>query len=64
MPRWLIDRMIGQAAVLSSKTCFWAADDYFGGWEGCNAGGGCCGGNCGHVWHYGQLHARLFPEIG
>ncbi len=63
LPRWLLDRMTSQAAVLSSKTCFWAADGYFGGWEGCNARGGCCGGNCGHVWHYAQLHARLFPEI-
>ena len=64
LPRWLLDRLTAQAAVLTSKTCFWAADGYFGGWEGCNATGGCCYGNCSHVWHYAQLHARLFPEIG
>jgi uncharacterized protein (DUF608 family) len=63
MPRWLLDRISSQVSVLRSKTCFFSQDGYFGGWEGCNPEDGCCFGNCAHVWHYAQAHARLFPEI-
>jgi len=64
LPRWLLDRISSQLAVLRSQTCFWSADGYFGGWEGCQRTAGCCYGNCAHVWHYAQAHARLFPELG
>ncbi len=64
LPHWLLDRITSQMAILRSKTCFWAKDNYFGAWEGCNQGGGCCHGSCTHVWHYAQGHARLFPELG
>ncbi|MCX5772204.1 MAG: GH116 family glycosyl hydrolase, partial [Candidatus Hydrogenedentes bacterium] len=64
LPHYLLDRVTSQMAVLRSPTCFWAKDGYFGGWEGCNPGEGCCHGNCGHVWQYAQSHARMFPEIG
>ncbi|MGQ9731403.1 MAG: GH116 family glycosyl-hydrolase [Candidatus Zipacnadales bacterium] len=64
LPIWLLDRLSSQAAILSSHTCFWTRSGYFGGWEGCNEAVGCCPGNCSHVWHYAQLHARLFPELG
>ncbi|HIE48229.1 TPA: glucosylceramidase, partial [Candidatus Bipolaricaulota bacterium] len=63
LPHWLLDRISSQVAVLRSKTCFWGKDGYFGGWEGCAPDDGCCFGNCSHVWHYAQAHARLFPEI-
>lgn len=63
LPQWLLDRVSSQVAVLRSRTCFWAADGYFGGWEGCNPASGCCHGNCAHVWHYAQAHARLFPNL-
>jgi len=63
LPRWLLDRVSSQVAVLRSMTCFWTKDGYFGGWEGCCPDSGCCHGNCSHVWHYAQSHARLFPEI-
>ena len=63
LPRWLLDRIGSQVAVLRSMTCFWTKDGYFGGWEGCCPDSGCCHGNCSHVWHYAQSHARLFPEI-
>lgn len=63
VPYWLRDRLTSQLAVLRSKTCFWAADGYFGGWEGCGHADGCCHGSCTHVWHYAQAHARLFPEL-
>jgi uncharacterized protein (DUF608 family) len=52
LPYWLLDRITSQVAVLRSQTCFWG-----------NLDSGCCHGNCNHVWHYAQAHARLFPEI-
>lgn len=64
LPHWLLDRITSQVAILRSKTVFWTRDGYFGGWEGCSSAQGCCAGNCSHVWHYAQAHARLFPEIG
>jgi uncharacterized protein (DUF608 family) len=63
LPHWLLDRISSQVAILRSKTTFWAADDYFGAWEGCAPESGCCAGSCTHVWHYAQAHARLFPEL-
>jgi uncharacterized protein (DUF608 family) len=64
LPHWLIDRVSSQVAVLRARTCFWTRDGYFGGFEGCGTKKGCCEGNCTHVWHYAQAHARLFPELG
>ncbi len=64
LPWWLLDRISSQLVVLRSPTCFWTKEGYFGGWEGCNAGGGCCAGNCNHVWQYAQAHARVFPSLG
>ena len=64
LPVWLLDRMSSQLAVLRSQTVWWSADGYFGAWEGCNQAKGCCEGNCTHVWHYAQAHARLLPELG
>lgn len=63
LPYWLLDRISSQAAILKSKTCFWAKNGYFGGWEGCNYNQGSCFGNSSHVWQYAQLHSRLFPSI-
>lgn len=64
LPVWLLDRISSQVAVLRSPTVFWGKDGYLGGWEGCSPAKGCCAGNCSHVWHYAQAHARLWPEIG
>lgn len=63
LPYWLRDRLSSQVAILRTQTCFWTDDGYFGGWEGCCRAQGCCPGNCNHVWHYAQAHARLFPSI-
>ncbi len=49
LPYWLLDRINSQIGILRSSTVFWGADGFFGGWEGCNRGGGCCAGNCAHV---------------
>ncbi|MGJ8653772.1 MAG: GH116 family glycosyl hydrolase [Opitutaceae bacterium] len=64
IPVWLLDRMSSQLAVLRSQTFWWASSGYMGMWEGCNETGGCCAGNCTHVYHYAQAHARLLPEMG
>jgi uncharacterized protein (DUF608 family) len=64
LPHWLLDRISSQVAILSSKTFFWTADGYLGYWEGCCSTTGCCFGNCSHVYHYAQSHARLFPSLG
>lgn len=63
LPHWLLDRLSSQLAVLKSKTFFWAEDGYLGCWEGCSGLQGCCFGNCSHVYHYAQAHARLFPSL-
>ncbi len=63
LPRWLLDRISSQTAVLKSRTVFWTRSGYFGGWEGCCPDSGCCPGNCNHVWLYAQAHARLFPSL-
>ncbi len=63
LPRWLLDRIGSQAAILKSRTVFWTRSGYFGGWEGCCPDSGCCPGNCNHVWQYAQAHARLFPSL-
>ena len=64
LPIWLLDRMSSQLAVLRSQTFWWSDNGYLGMWEGCNEDAGCCGGNCTHVYHYAQAHARLLPEMG
>ncbi len=63
LPYWLLDRLSSQLVVIRCQTTFWTKAGYFGGWEGCCPGSGCCNGNCNHVWQYAQSHARLFPEI-
>ena len=63
LPHWLLDRISSQAAILKSKTFFWAKNDYLGFYEGCSSEAGCCEGNCSHVYHYAQSHARLFPSL-
>jgi len=64
LPHWLKDRISSQTSILRTQTCFWDKTGYFGVYEGIAPHGGACSGNCTHVWHYAQAHARLFPEIG
>ena len=64
LPQWLEERLSNQLAILKSRTIFHDKDDYVGLWEGTGGCDGSCAGNCNHVWHYAQAHARLFPELG
>lgn len=64
LPHWLVERLGNQLSILKSRTVFHDQDNYIGLWEGTGGVDGSCAGNCNHVWHYAQAHARLFPEVG
>lgn len=64
LPYWLTERMANQLGILKSRTFFHDKHGFIGMWEGTGGVDGSCAGNCNHVWHYAQSHARLFPEIG
>jgi uncharacterized protein (DUF608 family) len=64
LPVWLVERLASQLSIIKSRTFFHDKDDYVGMWEGTGGCDGSCAGNCNHVWHYAQGHARVFPELG
>lgn len=59
LPRWLLDRATATTSTLQTNNCYIFENGRFWAWEGV----GCCAGSCGHVWHYAQGPARLFPEL-
>ena len=63
LPTHVLDAVTSQAGIMRSPTCFLLADGSFFGWEGCSDNGGCCHGNCTHVWNYEQAVAFLFPQL-
>jgi len=63
IPRYALDRISSNLCVLKSPTVFWTKAGYFGIWES-TSNNEVWGGNCKHVGHYAQGHARAFPEIG
>jgi len=63
IPQYLLDRLTSNICVLKSPTSFWTKDGYFGLWESTSDRQEWFG-NCKHVYHYAQGHARLFPELG
>jgi uncharacterized protein (DUF608 family) len=50
-------------STLASTTCFRTADGEFHAWEGSDDQGGCCFGNCTHVWNYETATTFLFPSF-
>ena len=50
-------------STLATTTCFRAADGEFHAWEGSDDTGGCCFGNCTHVWNYETATTFLFPSF-
>jgi uncharacterized protein (DUF608 family) len=50
-------------STLASTVCFRTADGEFHGFEGVNDHGGCCFGNCTHVWNYESATPHLFPSL-
>jgi uncharacterized protein (DUF608 family) len=63
IPRYALDRMTSNLSVLKTPTSFWTKDGYFGIWESTSDKPVWLG-NCKHVLHYAQGHARLYPELG
>ena len=63
IPGYVIDRISSNISVLKSPTSFWTKDGYYGLWESTSNNEEWLG-NCKHVYHYAQAHARLFPELG
>jgi uncharacterized protein (DUF608 family) len=63
IPHFLIDRLTSNISVLQSPTSFWTKSGYYGLWESTSDKQEWLG-NCKHVYHYAQSHARLFPELG
>lgn len=63
IPRNVLDRVSSNICVLKSPTSFWLKNGYFGLWESTSNHEEWFG-NCKHVYHYAQGHARLFPELG
>jgi uncharacterized protein (DUF608 family) len=62
-PRFALDRISSNLCVLKSPTTFWTKEGYFGIWESTSFKEEWYG-NCKHVCHYAQGHARAFPELG
>jgi uncharacterized protein (DUF608 family) len=63
LPRYVLDRISSNLCVLKSPTSFWTKAGYFGIWESTSWKEEWFG-NCKHVIHYAQGHARVFPELG
>lgn len=63
IPRYILDRISSNLCVLKSPTSFWTKNGYFGLWESTSNKEEWFG-NCKHVYHYAQGHARVFPELG
>lgn len=59
LPAAVKEAAMANASTLASTTCFRTSDGRFFGWEG----GGCCHGNCDHVWNYESTTHHLFPTF-
>ncbi|MBM7790433.1 GH116 family glycosyl-hydrolase [Tenggerimyces flavus] len=63
LPVAVKDAALSNVSTLRTETCFRTPDGRFFGWEGCSDGGGCCYGNCTHVWNYEQTTPFLFGAL-
>lgn len=66
LPYYFIDAVTANSVVMRARTMYYTkAGDVYG-WEGSDgthSDGGCCLGNCQHVWNYAQTMASLYPEL-
>ena len=60
LPRWLLDCVTANAALLRSPIYVWLEDGTVAGFEGADA---CCPMNCTHVYNYVMSPAFLFPSL-
>ncbi len=63
LPSAVKEAAMANLTTLVSPTSFRTADGVFHGWEGSNNQGGCCFGNCTHVWNYEAATAHVFPSL-
>jgi hypothetical protein len=63
LPGAVKDAASANLSTLVTTTSFRTADGEFHGFEGVNDHGGCCFGNCTHVWNYETATAHLFPSF-
>jgi len=63
LPPEVMEAVAANLTILKSPTALRQYDGRFWGWEGCGDDGGCCSGNCTHVWNYAQAMSHLFPTL-
>lgn len=63
IPACALNSVADNLSILKTPTCVRLEDGSFYGFEGCNAGSGCCEGTCTHVWNYAQALPCLFPRL-
>eukprot|EP01063_Lacrimia_lanifica_P028465 TRINITY_DN4158_c0_g1_i2.p1 TRINITY_DN4158_c0_g1~~TRINITY_DN4158_c0_g1_i2.p1 ORF type:complete len:848 (+),score=329.88 TRINITY_DN4158_c0_g1_i2:177-2720(+) len=59
IPENFVMSAAGRASIVGSTSMWWSRDGIILGWEGNH----CCPLNCSHVYGYGVLLERLFPEV-
>ena len=62
-PDYVIDAVASNTAALKTNLLMRTEEGWVHGFEGLGPDGGCCPGNCSHVWNYAQTMAALFPEL-
>ena len=62
-PSYVIDAVSANTAALKTNLLMRTEEGWVHGFEGLGPEGGCCPGNCSHVWNYAQTMAALFPEL-
>ena len=65
LPYYFIDAVTANSDIMRSPTMFVTKIGDVYAWEGSDGsgGGGCCIGNCMHVWNYAETLANLYPEL-
>ncbi|HVX25799.1 MAG TPA: GH116 family glycosyl hydrolase [Parafilimonas sp.] len=63
LPPEVMEAVAANLTILKSPTALRQYDGRFWGWEGCGDDGGCCSGNCTHVWNYAQAMSHIFPAL-
>jgi len=63
LPRYVLDSISANLAILKSPTVLRLENGDIWGWEGCFPDAGCCHGSCTHVWNYAQAFPHLFPKL-
>ena len=65
LPYYFIDAVTNTTDIMRSPTFFNTKNGELYAWEGSDSsgGGGCCYGNCMHVWNYVEAITNLYPDL-